>query len=116
MNPSQVANQPLIKSLTATLRITHIMDTHKKDIHPPDTNAFIELFALINPSCQILYPRAPQRDATARLLKMHDLEWWKGFTPAYQMALEDGYCPRAITPVQMEEKIGAIEHYGRSKK
>jgi hypothetical protein len=36
--------------------------------------------------------------------------------PAYQVALEDRYCPRATTPVQMEEKIGSIEHYGRSKK
>ena len=47
---------------------------------------------------------------------MRDLDWWKRFMPAYQMALEDRYCPRAITPVQIEEKIDAIEHYGRSKK
>lgn len=96
---------------------THINYTHKKDTHLPDeTNLFIELFGLVNPSYQILFPRKPQRDASARLLKLHDLEWWRKFMPAYQLALEDRYCPRAITPSQMEEKIGAIEHYGRSKK
>jgi hypothetical protein len=46
-------------------------------------NEFIELFALINPSYKILYPRKPQRDASERLLKLHPAEWWKRFLAAY---------------------------------
>jgi hypothetical protein len=97
-------------------KVSTYKDTQEKDTHPPEIPIFIELFSLINPSYKILYPRPPQRNAAARLLKLHDLEWWRRFMPAYQQALEDRYCPRATTPVQLEEKIGAIEHYGRSKK
>jgi len=81
-----------------------------------DVPTFIELFSLINPSYAILFARPPQRKASERLLILHDIDWWRKFMPAYQHALEDRYCPRATTPVQMEEKLGAIEHYGRSKK
>jgi hypothetical protein len=102
-------------------RVRHISDSNSdnlKDLAEDgvDVNQFIELFALINPSYQILFPRKPQREAAVRLLKQQPLDWWQRFMPAYQAALEDRYCPKATTPVQMEEKIGAIEHYGRAKK
>ena len=80
------------------------------------TNAFISLFKEINPSYEQLFKRPPQRAAADRLLKLHDFDWWQRFMPAYATALEDRYCPRATTPMKMEDKIGDIEHYGRSKK
>lgn len=80
------------------------------------TNAFISLFKEINPSYGQLFKRPPQRAAADRLLKLHDFDWWQKFIPAYALALEDRYCPRATTPMKLEDKIGDIEHYGRSKK
>lgn len=80
------------------------------------TNAFISLFKEINPSYEQLFKRPPQRAAADRLLKLHDFDWWQKFIPAYAAALEDRYCPRATTPIRLEEKLGDIEHYGRSKR
>lgn len=80
------------------------------------TNALITLFKEVNPSYGVLFARPPQRAAADRLLKLHSLDWWERFMPAYVLALEDRFCPRATTPIKMEEKIGDIEHYGRSRK
>ena len=76
----------------------------------------IDLFKEVNPSYRLYLNRNPQRAAADRLLKIHPIDWWKQFMPAYRIALEDRYCPRATTPIKMEEKIGDIELYGRSKK
>jgi hypothetical protein len=107
-DPSQVAH--------SDTKVSTYKDTHEKDTHLPDTNAFFELFGLINPSYQILYPRKPQRDASERLLKLHPFEWWKRFLAAYSQELENRFCPKATTPVQLEEKLAAIEAYARQKK
>jgi hypothetical protein len=80
------------------------------------TNAFISLFKEINPSYSILFRRQPQRDAADRLLKLHDFAWWQRFMEAYQLALDDRYCPRATTPSKLEEKLGDIESYGKRRK
>ena len=80
------------------------------------TNALISLFKGINPSYQLFFARPPQRAAADRLLKLHDFEWWQRFFEAYPKALEDRFCPRATSPIKLEEKIGDIEHYGRSQK
>ncbi len=77
---------------------------------------FIGLFGGINPSYDQLFKRAPQRKATERLLKKHPLDWWVKFMEGYEMALEDQFCPRATTPMQMEDKLGAIMVFARSKK
>ena len=80
-------------------------------------NEFINLFKEINPSYQLFFARPPQRAAVERLLKLHDIEWWKQFFPAYKQALDtDRYCPRATSPIKLEEKLGDIEHYGKSRK
>lgn len=76
----------------------------------------IKLFQHVNPSYRLLFARPPQRAAGGRLLQLHAIDWWTRFMPAYMEAMNDRYCPKATTPVQMEEKIAAIELYGRSKK
>lgn len=32
---------------------------------------------------------------------------------AYSVKLEDRYCPKATTPIQLEEKLGSIMAYGK---
>lgn len=81
-----------------------------------DINKFIYLFKDINPSLDRIYGRDSQRGATERLLKQHDLEWWERFMEAYKVKITDRFCPKALTPLQMEEKIGAITLYAESLK
>lgn len=77
---------------------------------------FINLFKLINPSYQTLFGHPPSRKAAERLLKLHDLDYWRRFMVGYQGALEERYCPRATTPIVFEKKLGDIEVYGRQRK
>ncbi len=92
----------------------------KKDPTPEtggdEIGAFIKLFGGINPSYGELFKRKPQREAAARLLKQHPLLWWEQFMAGYVSVLEDRFCPRAISPAQMEDKLGAIMAYGRQRK
>lgn len=81
-----------------------------------ETSKFIFLFKEINPSIGVLYGRPPQRAASNRLLKMHPLEWWERFIEAYTQKLDDKFCPRASTPIQMEEKLGQIMMYAKNSK
>lgn len=82
-----------------------------------DTAKFIFLFKNLNPTLAKLYGRKPQREAATRLLKLHPLEWWERFIPAYTANLvHDKFCPRATTPIQMEDKLGAIMIHGTNNK
>jgi hypothetical protein len=76
-----------------------------------DTSKFIFLFKPINPSLERLYGRPPQREAAQRLLKLHPLEWWERFMPAYATKFPERFCPKATTPIQLEEKLGQIVGY-----
>lgn len=79
-------------------------------------NEFITLLKEINPSYQLFFKRPPQRKAVERLLKLHNLEWWERFIPAYRVEMENNrYCPKATTPMKLEEKLGDIEFYGKNK-
>lgn len=98
------------------INYTHIKETNTAHGAGNTTNALISLFKGINPSYQLFFARPPQRAAADRLLKLHDFEWWQRFFEAYPKALEDRFCPRATSPIKLEEKIGDIEHYGRSQK
>lgn len=81
-----------------------------------DTARFIHLFKEVNPSIERLYGRPPQRAAAKRLLEKHPLDWWEKFMVAYTLKLSDRFCPKALTPIQMEEKLGAIYHYAEGLK
>jgi hypothetical protein len=77
--------------------------------------AFIDLFKEINPSYRVLFARKTQREAAQRLLAQHDLGYWSRFIGAYTAKLADRYCPKATTPLQLEEKLGVIIAYARQK-
>lgn len=79
-----------------------------------EVQKFISLFGGINPSYGELFKRKPQREASARLLKIHPVDWWERFIAAYLTRLGDRFCPKATTPAQMEDKFAAIMAYGRS--
>lgn len=108
----------LVKTARHTKEITKEKASTKEMVLRTDDNTskFIFLFKEINPSIGVLYGRPPQRAAAERLLKLHDLEWWQRFIEAYSLKLEDKFCPRATTPIQLEEKLGAITVYAKSLK
>lgn len=82
-----------------------------------EVSEFIFLFKEINPSIGVIYGRPPQRVAAERLLKLHPMVWWKEFMTKYFNRLgQDKFCPRAITPVQMEAKLGSIIVYAHQLK
>ena len=92
-------------------------DTPEQSSEGNAINQLISFFEELNPSYGLFFKRPPQRAAAERLLKLHALNWWQQFIPKYRGQLEtDRYCPRAITPIELEEKIGKIELYAKSKK
>jgi hypothetical protein len=97
-----------------------IVKESKKELSPVGdrgTSEFIFLFKEINPTIGVLYGRPPQRQATERLLKLHDFAWWESFMSGYIKRLAaDKFCPRATTPLQLEAKLGAIMVYGHQQK
>ena len=78
--------------------------------------SFINLFQEINPSYSQLFKRPPQRAAADRLLKLHDFGWWQRFFLAYNLAIQDRFCPKAMTPIQLEESLGRIIAFGQARK
>lgn len=81
-----------------------------------ETAQFIHLFKPVNPSLERLYGRQPQREASQRLLKLHPFEWWERFMQAYAVKFPDRFCPKATTPIQLEEKLGQIVGYAEREK
>ena len=81
-----------------------------------DISSFINLFQEINPSYSQLFKRPPQRAAADRLLKLHDFAWWQRFFLAYNLAIQDRFCPKAMTPIQLEESLGRIIAFGQARK
>lgn len=98
------------------------MDTNKNDKNVKNidhsaqsalngVNQFINLFKEINPTTERLYSRPQQRQAAERLLQLHPIEWWQKFIEAYATKIEDRFCPKATTPLQLEDKLGQITAY-----
>ena len=78
---------------------------------------FIYLFRDINPSIGKYYGNKTQRASASRLLKMNDHDFWASFLAKYAVQMRiDKFCPRATTPWQLEEKLGAIQAYISSGK
>jgi hypothetical protein len=83
---------------------------------PKGVPEFINLFKDINPSYALLFKRPPQRQAAERLLEIHPLEWWQRFMEGYAVVITDRYCPKATTPIQLEENLGRILSFGQSRR
>jgi len=122
-DPIQVANEVVSQVAVSDTKDTHRPEGYTyKDTHTPalrsgdEISKVIYLFKVINPTIEKMYGRPPQREAAERLLKLHPIEWWERFMEAYAQKLSDKFCPRATTPIQMEDKFGAICAYGYSLK
>ena len=107
--PARAPERPLTKTQPIPL-------PEVEPVPNADLTRFFDLFKPINPSYTILFRRPQQRSAVQRLLRLHPLDWWERFMEGYAHALEDKYCPKASTPMQLEEKLGNIEQYARSKR
>lgn len=83
---------------------------------PDPINEFIEATRVVNPACNRLFANVTQRKAAKELLKVMPIERWQAFFPWYASHLDDRYCPRATTPVQIAEKFGQIMAYARQQK
>lgn len=81
-----------------------------------NTGTVIGLFKELNPSYGILFKRKPQHDAARRLLDREGLERITRAIAFISSRKEDRYCPVVTTPIQLEEKWGALERYGASLK
>jgi hypothetical protein len=76
----------------------------------------INLFQAINPAYQKFFYNKTQRAAAQRLLTMHDLEFWRKFMNGYAKVFPNRYCPKAVTPVQLEDNLARIMAYGHALK
>lgn len=81
-----------------------------------DPAKFIFLFKPINPTLGRIYGRPHQREAAERLLKLHDLDWWARFMEGYVKKFPEKYCPKATTPIQLEEKLAKIYGYAEGER
>jgi len=72
----------------------------------------IELFHEVNPSFRKLFPNKTQRAAAKRLLELHGLETLAQVVTFLGLRINDRYCPTITTPVQLEDKWGALQKYG----
>jgi hypothetical protein len=93
---------------------THIKDTHSKDIATQsvagikDINDLIELFKSVNPSYGKFFGNKTQRAAIERLLKAMGREKLEGAIKILAQTNKVKYAPSITTPLQLEDKMGAL--------
>lgn len=76
-----------------------------------DINHLIGLFKGINPSIEKLFGRPPQRSACERLITTHGVDKVTKVISFIEKRRGDRFCPTITTPIQLEEKWGALEAY-----
>jgi hypothetical protein len=93
-------------------------ETHNKETHTRDTkvitfevNEIIELFKEVNPSYKELFKRKNQRYAVQRLLNELGKEKVMSAISYLPKTNSMNYAPIITTPVQLEEKIGALRAF-----
>lgn len=99
-------------------------DIEKRDIEKESLNhatqsvaddsihKFISLFKAVNPSYGRLFGNKTQRAAAERLLNQHPYDWWARLMAPYSVKMRtDQFCPKAITPHEMESKLGKVIAY-----
>lgn len=79
-------------------------------------NEVIDLFKDLNPSYRRLFMRKPQHESAERLVQQHGLEKLKGVVAFIGLKRPDRFCPNITTPMQLEEKWGALESYASKLK
>ena len=80
-----------------------------------DLNSLIGMFKEVNPSYEKLYSNTTQRKALADMLSTHGrdkVEWSINFA---RRVYGKQYAPQITTPVQLEQKLGSLIAYAKSK-
>jgi len=80
---------------------------------PPmgDGRLVIDLFKELNPSYKRLFLRRNQHEAGQRLWEREGYEKLKRVVQFLEFQREDRFCPQIYTPLQLEEKWGALVKY-----
>jgi hypothetical protein len=82
-----------------------------------EVERFFSLFRGINPSYGKMFANRTQAESVKRLIKMNSFDFWAGFLAKHNVSMRtDKFYPRAITPWQLEERLGDIEAYLSAKK
>ena len=84
---------------------------NKKLNHQKEIDSLIEKFKLVNPSYKQLYQRASQQRALEHLLKMMSYEKLENLLDVLPRIFGKPYAPVIISPVSLEEKLGALYSY-----
>jgi phage replication O-like protein O len=97
------------------LQKTITKDTITKDIaltsNAGQIPEVIALFEVINPSVGRLYGRVNQRSSADRLLKQHGIDKLRQVVSFISKYRGDRFFPTITTPLQLEDKWGALEAY-----
>lgn len=99
---SKQISKSISKSTSSAASVAE-QETQKEEL-----NSLIALFEAVNPSYAQLFARKPQRQALERLLKLYGrekVEWMIKILPKSNQAR---YGPTITTPLQLEEKLGAL--------
>lgn len=76
----------------------------------------IDLFKEVNPSYANLFKRMPQRMAVERLLKAHGVEKLTSIISYLPKSNAAKYAPVITTPLQLEERLGALIAWSQKQK
>jgi DNA-binding transcriptional regulator GbsR (MarR family) len=94
---------------------THIKDTHSKDIATvsvaDDINPLIDKFKQVNPSYKRLFSNTTQRKCLERLVKQYGVEKTESMIDVLPKIYGKSYAPVITTPIQLEDKLGALVSY-----
>ena len=80
-----------------------------------DLNSLIGMFKEVNPSYEKLYRNTTQRKALQDMLKIHGrdkVEWSINYA---KQVYGKQYAPQITTPVQLEQKLGSLIAYAKSR-
>lgn len=83
-------------------------DTATQSVAGNQVNLFLDLFKSVNPSYERLFGNKTQRAAVERLLKKWGAEKIKELIGLLPKTNSMKYAPTITTPLQLEEKLGAV--------
>lgn len=87
-----------------------------KNEEPEDINSIIDLFKNVNPSYKRLFGNKTQRSCLSRLIKEHGREKVISIINFLPQSNSMEYAPRIFTPLELENKLGALLVFGNNLK
>lgn len=80
------------------------------------TNQIIDLFKTVNPNHEKIFSNTTQRTALERMIKKHGAEKISQVIKSLQKSNSMEYAPTITTPVQLEDKLGALVAFWQKNK